>query len=213
PPPSTQSIRPGPTFSVLLSPADSRPAPPDLLSQLSILWLGKLDPGVTPFLVLYFFRLPRSELFPRPLAISKTNSGNIIVGLKSEEDVKRVQRILSKDPVFPGFTNKFEVKKNPNSSYQFKWNHLSNETRESWAASQTLPEKDFVDPDENEERYEAEKESILRSKRISREPSLAQRISGGGNRKEKRKELQKNPTPSPKPAPIPTAPSSLPSIP
>ncbi|GAA5847050.1 hypothetical protein JCM5353_000105, partial [Sporobolomyces roseus] len=42
PPPSTQSIRPGPTFSVLLSPADSRPAPPDLLSQLSILWLGKL---------------------------------------------------------------------------------------------------------------------------------------------------------------------------
>lgn len=215
PPPSTPSNPPGPTISLLHSPSDARPAPPDLLSQLSILWLGNLDTGITPFLILYFFRLPRSELFPRPLAISKTHSGNIIVGLRSDQDVDRIRGILSKDPVFPGFTKKFQVKKNSRGSYQFKWNHLSNEVRESWTSDQTLPEQELVDPDENEERYAAEKESILKSKRSSREPSLAQRISSGGNRKERRNPLQKQLTPSPS-SPLPAIPvnfaaSSVPS--
>ncbi|GAA5982018.1 hypothetical protein JCM5350_000616 [Sporobolomyces pararoseus] len=106
---------------------------------------------VTPLLILHYLRSTQSESnFPRPVAISKSQSGNIWIGFKSF-DMAAIAQSLLDCRILPGFHEvvplprcELKVTNQPGVVYPYRWHQLSDEALENWNGKNELPHCETV---------------------------------------------------------------------
>ncbi|GAA5946668.1 hypothetical protein JCM3765_000339 [Sporobolomyces pararoseus] len=134
---------PGPFFSQIER-VQSAFAPQALKNQIYSISINNLPSKlITPLLILHYLRSREFTDFPRPLAISRSQSGNIWVAFRSAELAENARKLLD-GQVLPGFHEispvcKIVVESKPGIVHPYKWHQLSDEVRESWDLSKQLP--------------------------------------------------------------------------
>ncbi|GAA6062114.1 hypothetical protein JCM10212_000868 [Sporobolomyces blumeae] len=129
---------PGPFFS-MIEDASYQLAPAAMREKIVSVLLTNLPPCTNPLLVLFYLRRPGGgqNKTPRPVALSTTTSGNIMVGFAGHDQAERGRQILH-GVQWPGIPNKSQYKTHARvfgaGAYTHQWKDLSDEVR-TWRES------------------------------------------------------------------------------
>ncbi|BGP12774.1 hypothetical protein JCM10213v2_000691 [Rhodosporidiobolus nylandii] len=176
-PPVDDSAPPGPFFDFESTAAvDQMAAPRELILQLHVASCISPPSEVTPQLFLAYMLRRQSSAFPRPLAISKSKAGHIMIAFRSQDHVSRAVAALQHHTIpRTSGSYKIEMAVRGTGSHAFKRKQLSKETQQAWDAHGRLPDAEWipqasVPPDgvTVSEAYEAEWARIHRATEHSR---------------------------------------------
>ncbi|GAA5832195.1 hypothetical protein JCM11251_004275 [Rhodosporidiobolus azoricus] len=141
-PPIDEEAPPGPVFH--LDRPDRGKPPVELLKLLFIVRVDDLPSIVTPQLLLQFMFRRQGKRFPRPLGISKTASGAIMVGFRSRAAAETAVEQLDDEPL-PLVKRTMSANVVGAGAHIFRWHHLSDELEREWRAHERLPDAEWVE--------------------------------------------------------------------